>query len=121
METLHYISILNFVTKSGKTSSLSLSYQLFGKKLHTAPIVLVNHALTGNSNVAGKDGWWNALIGSDKVIDTNKYTIIAFNIPGNGYDNKPENLIENYKDFVARDIAELFLLGLEELKIYIIS
>ena len=110
METLHYISILNFVTKSGKTSSLSLSYQLFGKKLHTAPIVLVNHALTGNSNVAGKDGWWNALIGSDKVIDTNKYTIIAFNIPGNGYDGF---VIENYKDFAARDIAKIFLIGLK--------
>ena len=117
METLHYISIRNYVTKIGKTSSVSLSYQLFGKKLHTAPIVLVNHALTGNSNVAGKDGWWNALIGKDKVIDTHKYTIIAFNIPGNGYDDKSENLIENYKDFVARDIAELFLLGLEKLKI----
>ena len=117
METLHYISIRNYVTRIGKTSTISLSYQLFGKKLHTAPIVLVNHALTGNSNVAGKDGWWNALIGKDKVIDTNKYTIIAFNIPGNGYDDKSENLIENYKDFVARDIAELFLLGLEKLKI----
>ena len=42
----------------------------------------------------------------DKVIDTRVYTVLAFNIPGNGYDGF---LIENYKDFVARDIAKLFL------------
>ena len=82
--------------------------------MHTAPIVLVNHALTGNSNVTGSEGWWSALIGEGKCIDTNKYTILAFNIPGNGYDGF---VIENYKDFVAGDIAHIFLRGLEELKI----
>ena len=35
----------------------------------------MNHALTGNSNVTGENGWWSALIGEEKCIDTNKYTI----------------------------------------------
>ena len=96
---------------------LQLSFQLFGCKLHSAPIVLVNHALTGNSNVCGDTGWWRTLIGPNKTIDSQSYTILAFDIPGNGYDGKPDNLIENYKDFVAKDIAEIFLVGLKLLKI----
>ena len=111
---LHHIEILKYIANKGSSSDLSLSYQLFGLPLHNAPIVLVNHALTGNSNVAGKEGWWKTLIGEGKCIDTKKYTVLAFNIPGNGYDGF---VIENYKDFVAQDIAKIFLLGLKELKI----
>lgn len=111
---LHQLEIKEYTTISGVSQDISLSYQLFGRPLNEAPIVLVNHALTGNSNVTGADGWWSALIGEGKCIDTNKYTIMAFNIPGNGFDGF---VIENYKDFVAGDIAKIFLLGLKELKI----
>ena len=111
---LHQLQIKKYKTLSGATQDIKLSYQLFGKELHSAPIILVNHALTGNSNVTGKDGWWSALIGEGKCIDTQKYTILAFNIPGNGHD---KFVIENYKDFVAGDVARLFLLGLEQLKV----
>lgn len=112
---LQHIKIKDYITESGvKTQELNLSYQVFGQPLGTAPIVLINHALTGNSEVAGKNGWWSDLIGQNKVIDTNLYSVLAFNIPGNGFDGF---IIENYKDFVARDVANLFLLGLERLKI----
>ena len=111
---LHQLQIKNYKTLSGITQDIQLSYQVFGKKLHTAPFILVNHALTGNSNVTGENGWWSSLIGEEKCIDTNKYTILAFNIPGNGHD---KFVIENYKDFVAGDVARMFLLGLEQLKI----
>ncbi|MBU2995129.1 bifunctional aspartate kinase/homoserine dehydrogenase I [Cellulophaga baltica] len=111
---LHHLKINNYTNYGGTTQDFKLSYQIFGPELHTAPIVLVNHALTGNSDVAGENGWWSALIGDGKCIDTQKYTILAFNVPGNGHDGF---VIENYKDFVAQDIAKLFLLGLEELQI----
>lgn len=111
---LHHLKITKYTAISGVTQDIKLSYQCFGKKLHTAPIVLVNHALTGNSNVTGKDGWWNALIGDGKCIDTKKYTILSFNIPGNGHD---KFVIKNYKDFVAGDVAHIFLEGLKQLKI----
>ena len=99
--TLVHINIIDFITESGNLlSEITLSCQIFGKKLGTAPVVLINHALTGNSNVAdAKEGWWKELIGQNKVVDTNKYTVLCFNIPGNGYDSF---LIENYKDFIAR-------------------
>ncbi|WP_445736011.1 bifunctional aspartate kinase/homoserine dehydrogenase I [Mariniflexile sp.] len=112
---LQHIIIPNFTTESKVVNpEIKLSYQVFGKTLGSASVVLVNHALTGNSNVTGKDGWWQELVGDDKVIDTKLYTVLAFNIPGNGFDGF---VIDNYKDFVARDIASLFLIGLKELKI----
>ncbi|OUS00431.1 homoserine acetyltransferase [Flavobacteriales bacterium 33_180_T64] len=117
MTSLKHLTILNFNLTSGVSQNIRLSYQLFGKPLHEAPIVLVNHALTGNSNVCGKTGWWNDLIGENKCIDTNQFTILAFNIPGNGFDAIDEHLIKNYKDFTACNIAELFAEGLKQLKI----
>jgi len=112
---LLHTQIVNYTTEKGAAyAEIKLSYQLFGKALGTAPVVLINHALTGNSNVTGEDGWWKDLIGDDKVIDTKLYTVLAFNIPGNGIDGF---VIENYKDFIARDVARLFLLGLEQLQI----
>ncbi len=112
---LHTIEIKGFRTATGAHfERIPLSYELYGRTLHTAPIVLVNHALTGNSTVAGDQGWWNGLIGEHKLIDTSRYTVLAFNIPGNGYDGFQ---IENYKDFVARDVAQLFSEGLKALSI----
>lgn len=112
---INQIQIHNFTTESGaQYPILHLSYQVFGPSLNTAPIVLVNHALTGNSQVIGVQGWWNDLIGESKTIDTLKYTILAFNVPGNGFDG---SLIENYQDFNARDIAQLFNQGLQTLQI----
>ncbi len=117
MNQLQYISIPKYTTISGKTLPIPLSYQLFGCPLYSAPVILVNHALTGNSNVAGPQGWWQSLIGPEKAIDTNRFTVLAFNIPGNGYDGNPNHLIHDYKEFVARDIARIFLTGLDQLNI----
>ena len=110
-----HIALQNFTTECGAFyATVNLSFQVFGKALHTAPIVLVNHALTGNSQVVGETGWWNDLIGENKTIDIHKYTILAFNVPGNGFDGF---LIEKYADFTARDIARIFIDGIKCLKI----
>ncbi len=111
---LQKLKIKDFITLNGTIQELQLSYEVFGQPLHTAPIVLVNHALTGNSTVTGENGWWSSLIGPEKCIDTEQYTILAFNIPGNGYDGFE---IKNYMDFVAGDIAKIFLIGLKQLQI----
>lgn len=114
---LEKLYITDFVLECGKTlNELPLFYEVFGQPIGTSPVVLVNHALTGNSTVAGAKGWWQSLIGENKTIDTDFYTVIAFNIPGNGYDGKEANLIANYKEYTARDIARLFWLGLQELE-----
>ncbi len=104
----------SYHTYSGKEYHIPLSYQFFGKELFSAPVILVNHALTGNSDVAGEKGWWKKLIGDNQVIDTNQYTVLCFNIPGNGYD---DFFIEDYEDFTVSDVADIFLKGLEILNI----
>ena len=104
----------NFISFNKTNFDIELTYEILGHPLGDAPIVLVNHALTGNSNLAGVNGWWNPIIGKKKLIDTTRFTILAFNFPGNGYGGKS---IENYKDLILRDIAKIFLIGLKKLKI----
>ncbi|MBT8324179.1 MAG: alpha/beta fold hydrolase [Winogradskyella sp.] len=116
MSSLNYITITDFKTRSGKTIQPVLSYQNFGKSLDEGPNVLVIHALTGNSNVTGEDGWWNDIIGEDKVIDTNQFCVLAINIPGNNYADK-DTTFEHYKDIIAEDIAHLFSIALNKLGI----
>ena len=114
MDNLFKLNIKDYISENEKNFDIELSYELFGQPLGQAPIVLVNHALTGNSSVTGKNGWWNSLIGQNKLIDTNDFTVLAFNFPGNGYDGF---FIKNYKDLILRDIANIFLIGLKKLKI----
>ena len=112
---LQHIKLKDFTTETGTLiPELNLSYQVFGQELGSAPVILINHALTGNSEVGGKNGWWQDIVGEKKAINTEVYTILSFNIPGNGFDGF---LIDNYKDFIARDVARIFLEGLSTLKI----
>lgn len=105
----------NFQTRAGALlEEIPLSFEIFGPPLGDAPVVLVNHALTGNSTVAGPDGWWNSLIGSGKTIDTTNFTVLAFNIPGNGYDGF---LIAQPEQFSVFDVARLFLAGIDLLNL----
>jgi len=118
MKKLEKIDLFNFDLENGKKRPyIPLFFQTFGQPVGTAPIVVVNHALTGNSNVTGETGWWNDLIGNEKIIDTHCFTVIAFNIPGNGYDDDFDNLIQNYQDFTIRDVARIFWEGLYYLKV----
>jgi homoserine O-acetyltransferase len=116
IESLKQKTKNEFVTESNViVKDVKLSYQTFGRPLHTAPIVLVNHALTGNSNVTGNQAsWWSDLVGDCKVIDTNKYTVIAFDILGNGFNG---DLILDYKNWNLRDIARLIIEVLDDLNI----
>lgn len=115
MSRLKHLQFPDYPLPDGTKQTIHLSYEIFGQPLHQAPLVLVNHALTGNSTVTGEKGWWKNLIGWDKVIDLNRYTVVAFNIPGNGYEANAEHLIHNYTSFTTALIGTLFWKGLEVL------
>lgn len=117
MNDLNYLFLLDYILPDQNRQTLQLSYEVFGQPLHQAPIVLVNHALTGNSTVAGDRGWWKQLIGSGQVIDLDRYTVIAFNIPGNGYEELTTPLLSNYRLCTTAVIADLFWKGLDALHI----
>jgi len=114
-EELNHILLEDFETLSGsKIKKLQISYQVFGKELGSAPVILVNHALTGNSLVSGINGWWSEIIGLEKPIDTSKYSVLCFNIPGNGFN---ENNFDFNLDLNLGDIALLFVKAIEQLKL----
>lgn len=96
------------------TNGQVLSYQHFGQDYRTAPVVVINHPLTANSNVSGPEGWWNDLIGEYKCIDTTRYAVICFNIPGNGYDG---TFLEDYRHWHTGTVAGYFISGLRQLGI----
>lgn len=113
--SLSYLYIPHFITHKGvELPEVELSYELAGQPLGEAPVVLVCHALTGNSSVAGPRGWWASLIGEGKAIDTTVYTILSFNIPGNCYDGR---VLYDFDTFDVKDVARLFILGTKHLGI----
>ncbi len=114
---LQELCLKDFENSAGTIQDIYLSFQQFGQDFKTAPVVLINHALTGNSQVIGKLGWWTNIVGPEKCIDTEKFSILAFNIPGNGFNGKKEHLIENYKEFTLADIARIQALALQQLEI----
>lgn len=102
------VTVSRFVNRRGEAlPPLPLTYQVAGPALGTAPTVLVCHALTGNSSVAGPDGWWAGLIGPGRAIDSRTYTILAIDIPGNEYAGGAPQTDPELLDL--RDVARLWL------------
>ncbi len=68
---------------------LVVAYRTYGTlDAARANAVLVCHALTGDQYVAephpitGKPGWWEAVVGPGRPIDTNRYFVIGANVLG---------------------------------------
>ncbi|MBW1913652.1 MAG: homoserine O-acetyltransferase [Deltaproteobacteria bacterium] len=79
------------ILESGtRLGPITLAYETYGTlNRDKSNAVLVLHALTGDSHVAGyydhqdqKPGWWDIMVGPGKGIDTNKYFVICSNIIG---------------------------------------
>jgi homoserine O-acetyltransferase len=82
---------------------LVVAYRTYGR-LNAAKsnAVLVCHALTGDQYVAephpltGKPGWWEAVVGPGKPIDTERYFVICANVLGGcmGSSGPPEEMTD---------------------------
>ena len=114
---LRCITIEDFTTHSHfKVEKINVFFEIFGNEsMLQEHGVMVCHALTGDSHATGEKGWWKDFVGENKTINTHKNPVIAFNIPGNGFDGAKKNLISNYQDFNVRDMATLMLLALKKL------
>jgi len=80
-----------FLLQSGAhLPQLTLAYQTYGRLNERRDnAILVCHGFTGSAHAAGIDsnetpgeGWWNALIGSGKPFDTDRFFVISSNVLG---------------------------------------
>jgi len=68
---------------------LSVAYRTYGTlNAARSNAILVCHALTGDQYVAepqpltGKEGWWQAIVGPGKPVDTSRFFVICANVLG---------------------------------------
>ncbi|MFF4263356.1 homoserine O-acetyltransferase [Streptomyces virginiae] len=74
----------------GVLPGVRLAYETWGRLVpDRSNAVLVLHALTGDSHVAGAAGsghptagWWDALVGPGRALDTNRWFVVAPNVLG---------------------------------------
>ena len=69
----------------GTIPNVTLAYRTWGSLNEAGDnAVLVLHALTGDSNAAGPNGWWGPIIGSgpEYPINTNDHFVICTNVLG---------------------------------------
>jgi homoserine O-acetyltransferase/O-succinyltransferase len=85
----------------GSVGPVSVEYETYGTLAPNKDnVVFVAHALSGDAHVAGwdrravetgrawrakKPGWWDAIVGPGKALDTNKYFVICPNVLGSCY------------------------------------
>ena len=67
----------------------TVAYQTYGTlNAQRSNAILICHALTGDQFVAeahpvtGKPGWWSTLVGSGRIVDTDRFFVICSNILG---------------------------------------
>ncbi|MDO9620605.1 MAG: homoserine O-acetyltransferase [Moraxellaceae bacterium] len=88
-QTLHFAEPLTLA--NGRTLPFyDIAYETYGQlNADASNAVLICHALSGHHHVAGfhphedpataKPGWWDVAIGPGKVIDTNRFFVVATN------------------------------------------
>lgn len=74
----------------GSLEGVEIAYETWGRLSERADnAVLVCHALTGDSHAAGRPGaanvdpgWWEALIGPGRALDTDRFFVVCANVLG---------------------------------------
>ena len=109
------LEITGFSTESGlRFISVPLKFQAYGKALYTAPVVVLASRRMGvNSDSTVLEKMSN-VIGQDKFIDINSYSILEF-----GLQTTPDSSsdYEAYLNFSSADLDQLLKRALKKLKL----
>jgi len=83
-----YIAVGPLTLESGlQLPTVTVAYETYGT-FTGSNAVLVQHALTGDSHVAGvsptsdQRGWWDSLVGPAKSVDTQEWFVVCANVLG---------------------------------------
>ena len=89
--TLGHVAIGDITLVTGVVlPAVTLAVQRWGRiNEDRSNVVLVEHALTGDSHVVGPvdslhptPGWWNGLVGPGLPLDTDRYCVVSVNVLG---------------------------------------
>src|SRR6202795_738366 len=130
------VDVGSVTTESGAViDNVSIAVQRWGELSPTRDnVVVVLHALTGDSHITGPagpgpptPGWWDGIAGAGAPIDTNRWCAVATNVLGGcrgstgpssfASDGKPWGSrfpLITVRDQVEADIAALAALGITE-------
>lgn len=130
-----FVHIGSLTTESGAIiDDVHIAVQRWGELSPTRDnVVMVLHALTGDSHITGPagpghptGGWWDGMVGPDAPIDTNRWCAVATNVLGGcrgstgpssrTRDGKPWGSRFpriTIRDQVEADVAALAALGIE--------
>jgi homoserine O-acetyltransferase len=87
----HFVDVGDIeLERGGVIKGVTVAYETWGSLNETGDnVILVEHALTGDSHVAGdagnghaSPGWWPGLIGPGRPIDTGTWFVVAANVLG---------------------------------------
>src|SRR5690625_351116 len=89
--TLGHVALGDLTLVTGVVlPGVTLAVQRWGRiNADRSNVVLVEHALTGDSHVVGPvdslhptPGWWNGLVGPGRALDTDEYCVLSVNVLG---------------------------------------
>jgi homoserine O-acetyltransferase/O-succinyltransferase len=131
-----FVDIGSLTTESGAViDDVCIAVQRWGELSPTRDnVVVVLHALTGDSHITGPAGpghptagWWDGVAGPGAPIDTNRWCAVATNVLGGcrgstgpsslARDGKPWGSrfpLVSVRDQVAADVAALAALGIDQ-------
>ena len=131
-----FVDIGSLITESGAViDDVCIAVQRWGELSPTRDnVVVVLHALTGDSHITGSAGpghptagWWDGVAGAGAPIDTNRWCAVATNVLGGcrgstgpsslARDGKPWGSrfpLISVRDQVAADVAALAALGINQ-------
>jgi homoserine O-acetyltransferase/O-succinyltransferase len=74
----------------GQLRGIQVAYETWGElDLSASNAVLVCHAVTGDAHLAGRSapghptpGWWEAVVGPGRALDTDRYFVVCANVLG---------------------------------------
>ena len=103
----------DLLLECGQTlKNIEIIYETYGElNADSSNAILICHALSGNHHAAGyyedeneRPGWWDALIGPNKPIDTNKYFVVCpNNIGGCHGSTGPSSINQETREFYGPD------------------
>ena len=120
----------------GADAPITVAYETWGElAADGSNVVLVLHALTGDAHAAGESGpghlapgWWQALIGPGRSIDTDRFFVVSANVLGgcqgttgpssaaaDGFPYGSRFPTVTIRDQVAVELALLDFLGIDRL------